>query len=82
MPVPERAILEMHLRSNHIPAIPVAFGDAAAAAIEAIEANEPERLISYGEGLSANGRSSDSASDIAEAMHLWSMIADPADDAA
>jgi hypothetical protein len=74
MPVPHRAVLEMHLRSNHIPPIPVAFADAAAAAIEAIEADEPDRLIHYGKGLAANGRAADRACDIADAMHLWSMI--------
>lgn len=84
MPVPHRDVLEMHLRSNHVPSIPAAFADAAAAAIEAIEAGEPDRLIHYGEGLTANRRAADTASDIADAMHLWSMIEetgwDPADD--
>ena len=78
MPVPHRALLEMHLRSNHIPAIPVAFADAAAAAIEAIEADEPERLIHYGDGLTANGQAADRACDIADAMHLWSMVEETA----
>jgi hypothetical protein len=80
MPVPDRPLLELHLRSNHIPPIPTAFADAAAAAIAAIEEGNPERLISYGEGRTANGRPADTAADIAEAMHLASMIEEPLPD--
>jgi hypothetical protein len=74
MPNPGRILIEEHLRTNHIPPIPAAFADAAIAAIEAIEAGDDGRLIDYGAGLTANGRAADTASDIADAMHLWDMI--------
>jgi hypothetical protein len=77
MPVIARELMVEHLRHNHLPSIPAPFADAANAAIEAIEAGDPELLISYGEGLTANGRRADRATDIADAMHLWDLIEDP-----
>lgn len=77
MPAIARELMVEHLRHNHLPAIPAAFADAANAAIEACDAGEPERRIPYGEGLTANGRSDDSAADICDAMHLWDLVIDP-----
>lgn len=71
---PTQMMIEEHLRTNHIPPIPAAFAPAAIAAIEALEAGDDERLIDYGAGLTANGRSADSAANIADAMHLWDMV--------
>jgi hypothetical protein len=77
MPTLAREIMADHLRHNHVPPIPAAFADAANAAIEALEAGEPDLLITYGDGLAANGRSADRAADIADAMHLWDLVEDP-----
>jgi hypothetical protein len=77
MPAPDRHVIVDHLAHNHLPAIPAAFADAAIAAIEACDAGAPERRISYGEGLTANGRSDDSAAEICDAMHLWDLVIDP-----
>ena len=74
MPVPNRAILEEHLRTNHLPSIPAAFADAAIAAIEAVEDGDPERMIDYGAGLSVNGRRADTAASICDEMHLWELV--------
>lgn len=80
MPALAREIMADHLRHNHVPPIPAAFADAANAAIEALEAGEPDLLITYGEGLAANGRPADRAADIADAMHLWDLVDDPDED--
>lgn len=76
-----RALIEEHLRTNHLPPVPAAFADAAIAAIEAVEAGDGDRLISYGEGLTASGRPADRAADICDAMHLWDLV-EPVDDEA
>lgn len=76
MPTLAREIMADHLRHNHVPPIPAAFADAANAAIEALEAGEPDLLITYGDGLTANGRLTDRAADIADAMHLWDLVDD------
>ena len=76
MPTLARAIMVEHLRTNHVPPIPAAFADAANAAIEALEAGDPDQVIVYGEGLSVDGRSADRADAIADTMHLWDLVDD------
>lgn len=64
---PRHTLLLHHLRYNHFPPLPASLVPACEAAINALEARDPDALIDV------NGNEV-SAATVADACHLWDFV--------
>lgn len=66
-----RAAIHWHLRSNHFPPVPLPMVPVAVAAVEAVNEDEPERLISLPAGVAhRDGRTAVEAYTIVDSLRL------------
>lgn len=72
--------LTWHLQHNHYPPVPMDMVPVCVAAIEAIEDDEPERLIDLPDGITYRGLTLAPAYAIAEQHHLDAFITATWDD--
>lgn len=72
--------LEYHLQYNHFPSVPVAMVNPCVEAIEAINEEEPDRMVDLPEGVLWRGMDEAPAWAIAEAHHLDAWLYNDEDD--